>query len=225
MRSSLAPIPMILPVKPKYITAACVAKCLAHSLLWTVICWFIPGRDLSAAKDVDKLLLQMEICIGTSALMEVETQERVMSALEAVKVASPRPEERQVEAHLPMVGMLVQALLDANESPAWMGWPSVLLPMRSNLEVTQNVRFAQKAFSRSCLWNLTFKLGTRVKTFNAMNARCSSLFTFNSNNINTFSIHRHKATSLISETHFSWLLSVAWEDSLQLRVKAKRTHQ
>ena len=63
----------------------------------------------------------MEICTGTSALTEVATRERVMLVLEEVKVASPRQEERQVEAHLPMVGMLVQALLDANESPAWMG--------------------------------------------------------------------------------------------------------
>jgi hypothetical protein len=110
---------MILLVKPKYIIVACVVKCLAHSLLWTVTCWFILVRGLSTAKDVDKLLLQMEICIGTSALMEVETQERVMSALEEVKPASPR-QERQVEAHL-LVATQVAMLevgLDANESPA-----------------------------------------------------------------------------------------------------------
>ena len=78
MRSSQAQILMILLVKPKYIIVACVVKCLAHSLLWTVTCWFILERDHLAAKNADKLLLQMEICTGISVLMEVETQERVM---------------------------------------------------------------------------------------------------------------------------------------------------
>ena len=93
MRSSQAQILMILLVKPKYIIVACVVKCLAHSLLWTVTCWFILERDHLAAKNADKLLLQMEICTGISVLMEVETQERVMSALGEVKLASPRHRE------------------------------------------------------------------------------------------------------------------------------------
>jgi hypothetical protein len=50
--------------KLKSIIAVCVAKCCLPSPHWTGICWYTLVRGLSIVKDVDKLLQQMEICIG-----------------------------------------------------------------------------------------------------------------------------------------------------------------
>lgn len=93
MRSNPVPIPTIRLVRPKSIIAVCVERCSLPSPPWTVTCWSIPGRDLSAVKGADRPSRLMEICIDTVGPMVVGIPGRAISVAGEARLASPSRED------------------------------------------------------------------------------------------------------------------------------------
>ena len=68
-RSNPRQTPLTPQARPRCTTAVFVARCCHPSLLLTVICWFIPVRDLSHAPSVARPSPPTATCTDTRGLM------------------------------------------------------------------------------------------------------------------------------------------------------------